>query len=195
MSFENEITIKQISPNLLHDYASIPIAFDVKSIFRLAAPSKGGDSIGFTLSEIAVNPWPKNYDELDNPENWAKRWDLSHWGFFQAYQGTRLIGGVAIAYDTPGVFMLENRKDMCVIWDIRVHPQFRHIGAGKRLFDAAEDFARGKSCTLVKIETQNINVPACKFYKKNGCHLGAINLLAYPELPNEIQLIWYKKLI
>jgi hypothetical protein len=44
------------------------------------------------------------------------------------------------------------------------------------------------------IETQNTNVPACHFYTARGCELGAINRFAYPTLPNEIQLLWYKDL-
>jgi len=40
------------------------------------------------------------------------------------------------------------------------------------------------------IETQNINVPACRFYSQMGCRLTAINPFAYPEFPEETQLIW-----
>jgi hypothetical protein len=46
----------------------------------------------------------------------------------------------------------------------------------------------------MKIETQNINVPACRFYAKHGFILGAVNRFAYPELPDEVELIWCKEL-
>ena len=36
--------------------------------------------------------------------------------------------------------------------------------------------------------------PACRFYAKQGCELAAIHRFAYPELPNEVQLLWYKDL-
>ena len=52
--------------------------------------------------------------------------------------------------------------------------------------------ARG--CRWLKVETQNINVPACRFYAKQGCVLGAIHRFAYPDYPNEAQLLWYKDL-
>ena len=42
----------------------------------------------------------------------------------------------------------------------------------------------------MKIETQNINVPACRFYARQGCRLSAIVSHAYAEFPDEIQLIW-----
>jgi hypothetical protein len=44
------------------------------------------------------------------------------------------------------------------------------------------------------VETQTINVPACRFYSKMGCTLGAIDRYAYVDLPNEIQLLWFKEL-
>ena len=46
----------------------------------------------------------------------------------------------------------------------------------------------------VKIETQNVNVPACRFYSKQGCHLGEYNRYAYvgrPEVAREVMLVWY----
>jgi GNAT superfamily N-acetyltransferase len=63
---------------------------------------------------------------------------------------------------------------------------------GAALFQAAELWARNKGCRQLKVETQNINVPACKFYARQGCVLKTVNRRAYPELPEEAQLLWYK---
>jgi hypothetical protein len=49
-----------------------------------------------------------------------------------------------------------------------------------------------RGCRRLKVETQNTNVPACRLYASQGCTLGAIHRFAYPELPEEIQLLWYK---
>jgi hypothetical protein len=46
----------------------------------------------------------------------------------------------------------------------------------------------------MRIETQNINVPACRFYARRGYLLGAVHRYAYPQLPDETQLLWYKEL-
>ena len=46
----------------------------------------------------------------------------------------------------------------------------------------------------MEVETQNINVSACRFYARQGCVLSAVNRFAYPELPDEVQLIWRKDL-
>ena len=43
------------------------------------------------------------------------------------------------------------------------------------------------------IESQNINVAACRFYRKQGAVISKIDTNAYasePGLENEVQLIW-----
>ena len=62
---------------------------------------------------------------------------------------------------------------------------------GKRAMTAAE-WAQGRGCAWLKIETQNVNVAACRFYRKMGCTLGAVDRFAYPELPGEVRLLWWK---
>lgn len=44
------------------------------------------------------------------------------------------------------------------------------------------------------VETQSTNVPACRFYARQGCTLGAIHRFAYPALPHEVQLLWDRDL-
>jgi ribosomal protein S18 acetylase RimI-like enzyme len=91
--------------------------------------------------------------------------------------------------------MLEGRRDLAVVWDIRVAAEFQRRGVGGRLFRAAEAWAAAKGCRQLKVETQNVNVPACRFYLRMGCTLGSIDRFAYPDLPDEIQLVWYRDLI
>ena len=90
--------------------------------------------------------------------------------------------------------MLVGRKDLAVLWDIRVHPDRRRSGIGTQLFKHAVKWAQSRGCTQLKIETQNINVPACEFYVKQGCHLGEINRYGYAghqDVQHEVMLIWY----
>jgi ribosomal protein S18 acetylase RimI-like enzyme len=89
--------------------------------------------------------------------------------------------------------MLRERTDMAALWDIRVHPDWRGQGIGRRLFHAAARWARARGCRLLKIETQNVNVRACRFYQRMGCRLGAIDRYGYaePEYAHETVLLWY----
>jgi GNAT superfamily N-acetyltransferase len=90
--------------------------------------------------------------------------------------------------------MSEGRRDLSVLWDIRVAPDARGKGVGSALFQRVEAWAQAHGCCQLKVETQNINVRACGLYARNGCELRAVRHAAYPELPEEIQLLWYKDL-
>jgi GNAT superfamily N-acetyltransferase len=141
-------------------------------------------------------PHRKDYDSIngEHPSDWAKRFDLSNWVIFSAWMNGRHVGGAIVAFHTPELTMLEGRDDLAVLWDIRVSPEARHQGVGTALFQAVEACAFAEGCKQLKIETQNINVAACRFYARQGCVLRSVNHQAYSELPDEIQLLWYKDL-
>lgn len=191
MNFE----IREESVKNLGEYALVPIAFEVCRVFDV---TPCGDGVGgFALSERALDvPYMKDYDavEEESPVHWPDRFEMSNWGLFAAWAEGYRVGGAAVAFNTPGVDMLEGRKDLVVLWDIRVSPKVRGLGIGHALFKAAEAWAITKGCHQLKIETQNINVRACKFYARHGCQLMVANQCAYPDYPEEIQMLWYKNL-
>jgi GNAT superfamily N-acetyltransferase len=191
MSVSDGIEIRIGSPDDLPAYAQVPIAFQVKS--RLRVESVNGGLGGLVLMEEPVAPYTKDYDALhgEGPTRWDEQWDLSNWGLLGTFRDDHRIGGAAVAWNTPGVDMLCDRSDLAVLWDLRVHSDHRGQGVGGELFRAAAAWARERGCRELCVETQNINVPACRFYARQGCTLGAINRYAYPELPDEVQLLWY----
>ena len=176
-------------------YGRIPISFEVREILDCTPIDDGLGGISLTKRVLAT-PYGRDYDSVEGqgPERWAERFDMSNWGLFLAMVNGEPVGGATLAFDTVGVDMLEGRRDLAVLWDLRVAPAVRGHGIGAELFRAAAAWARDKGCTRLKVETQNINVPACRFYAKRGCALGAINRFAYPALPDEAQLLWYKEL-
>ncbi len=189
------IEVREEPMAALAEYARVPIAFEVREILDLSI--RDGGLGGFALVERSVEvPWVKDYDGVggEGPPQWAARFDLSNWGLLAARSDGRLVGGAVVAFDSPGVEMLEGRRDLAVLWDIRVAPEARGRGVGAALFRAAEAWAMARGCRQLKVETQNINVPACRFYARQGCVLGAIHRFAYPTLPHEVQLLWYRDL-
>lgn len=177
----------------LAEYASVPIAFEVWRVLDVALLEGGLGE--FALAERDVHPpYVKDYDAIEGPASWAERFDLGSWGWIAARAEGRRVGGAVVAFDTPGLHMLEGRRDLAVLWDIRVAPEARGRGTGAALFRAAEAWAAARGCRTLKVETQNVNLPACRFYARQGCVLGAIHRFAYPALPDEVQLLWYKHL-
>lgn len=133
--------IEEITAARLDEYARIPIAFEARSVFRLVL-EEGGLG-GMRLVEEPVKPYVKDYDAYgETPEDWPRKFDIRNWGLFMVREAARPIGGAAVAYNTNSVNMLEGRADLAVLWDIRVHPDWRERGIGGRLFLWAAGWGR-----------------------------------------------------
>jgi len=183
------------SPATLPDYGRIPIAFDVHSVLHCTVHRHGLG--GFVLEERAVDtPYRKDYDaaDADRPARWADRFDVARWGVLAARLDGERVGGAVVAVDTPGVALAEGRPDVAVLWDLRVAPTSRRRGIGSALFEGAVAWAARRGYRHLAVETQNVNLPACRLYARHGCVLGAIDRHAYPGLPDEIGLHWYRAL-
>jgi ribosomal protein S18 acetylase RimI-like enzyme len=186
--------VEQVPIDVL-EYARVPIAYEVRQVFDVVATASGLG--GLALLERSLDrPYVKDYDAMEGegPSTWPGRFDLSNWGIFTAHVGQQHVGGAAVVIDASDVDMLEGRSDLALIWDIRVSPEARGLGVGSALFRAVEAWSETRGGRRLKVETQNTNVPACRFYARQGCSLGTINRFAYRDLPDEAQLLWYKDL-
>lgn len=192
---EKGICVQEESASFLEEYARVPIAFEVSRFLELSVRDDALAGLGLVERALGEK-WVKDYDAPagNHPTDWARRFDLENWGVLSARLGGAHVGGAVVATKTPDLFMLEGRSDLALLWDVRVAPQVRGRGVGSALFRAAEGWAATRGCRQLKIETQNVNVPACRFYLGQGCRLGAINRFAYTDLPEEVQLLWYKDL-
>jgi GNAT superfamily N-acetyltransferase len=190
-----EMRQEAVTPGALAEHARVSIAFVVDVILEVTLADRGLG--GMSLAETPVaDPYVKDYDAIagEGPTRWAERFDLSNWGLISAWRDGARVGGAAIAFRTPDAYMLGGRDDVAVLWDIRVAPGQRVTGVGSALFTAVDGWAGARGGRWLKIETQNVNVAACRFYQKMGCNLGAIDRFAYPMLPGEVQLLWWKAL-
>ncbi len=166
------------------ELANVPTRF---TVHRTLDVVRSGNR--FMLTERAVaDPWQKDYDAFpgEGPAAWGKRFDLTGWGFVAARLDGEFIGGAVVAPGPPsgGPWLM----------DIRVAPRQRRTGVGSALFAEAARWTAARGFDRLRIETQNINVAACRFYASQGCTLIAATRDAYPSLPDEVQLIWQKSL-
>ena len=189
------VQVTQESQPDLAEYAAISIAFEVREVARVTVAPTQSRTIAIDPRPVAV-PWVKDYDANGNdPTTWASRFDLSHWAIFAARSRGHRVGGAAVVFRAPDVDMLEGRPDVALLWDIRVAPDARGRGVGSALLAEAEAWAAAHDAAWLEVETQDINVPACRFYARHGFELRASNRDAYQDLPNETQLLWYKPLL
>jgi len=190
-----DIQQEAVTATALEEYAAVSIAFVVDRILQVTVADGGLGGLSLTKTAVA-NPYVKDYDARRGAEPvcWPERFDTSNWGLIRGRRDGRMVGGAVVAFNTLGVRMLGGRDDIAVLWDIRVSPEERGAGLGSALFQAAAAWAVARGCRWLKVETQNVNVAACRFYQKMGCTLGAIDRFAYPDLPDEVQLLWWKAL-
>lgn len=178
-------------------YAGVPIAFAVHEVLD-CAPVRGGLGGPALAPRPLERPYTKDYDALDGgPAGWVARFGaaaVARWGVLAAYapdRGGERVGGVVVAHDDPRLDALEGRRDLAVLWDLRVAPAHRGRGVGGALFATAAAWAAARGARWLEVETQNVNAPACRFYARRGCVLGAVHRFAYPGLPDEARLLWY----
>ena len=186
-----EITVETFET--LPTYGDVSIAYLVDRIFEIEILNQNV----FQLNEHRLEqPYQKDYDAIpgNGPLHWSGCFDLSNWGFVVARENGVRVAGAAIARDTEAVSLLEGRSNLALLWDLRVSPTHRGQALGLQIFREVEKWSLANDCTELKVETQNTNVAACLFYQRQGCELRTIDRFAYPDLPDEIQMLWYKVL-
>ncbi len=189
------LTIIEEPPNRLAEYAEVPIAFTVPE--RLDEKALAALRDDAPVQGVAVSPpyW-KDYDSYPggHPSSWPRQFDLSRWTILAAFDRTRRVGGAAVIVDDPQIDLLRDCPACALLWDVRVAPDARRHGVGSALLEAAEQRARERGARSLRVETQDVNVPACRFYLTHGFRLERTTPGAYAELPNEVQLLWRKAL-
>lgn len=190
-----QVRVVQESAAELREYASIPIAFEVSEILDPPLLDTARSSVDFRTRAVDV-PYVKDYDSYagHSPLDWASRFDITDWGILGAFVGAERVGGAVVVYRDRAIEMLDGRNDLALLWDLRAAPSFRRHGVGTALLSAAEQWARDRGASELRVETQNINVGACRFYRARGFRLESVKSGAYPEIPDEVQLLWHKRL-
>ena len=130
-----------------------------------------------------VTPYVKRYGpEIHDPRTYIDKTDHAAW---LAYVDGHLAGQILVH---------ENWNRFAIIWDIAVDPPFRRRGVGHRLIEQAIEWARERGLPGVMLETQSINVPACRLYERCGFVLGGLDGYLYRGVmpgTREIALFWY----
>ena len=186
------ITVKEIDKSFLGLYDKVAMNVDVQSEYHVKRINNGLG--GLILEEVKVKPYIKDLSIYERAAEYEKEFDITNWRFYMAFDGNTPVGAMTIVGKTDGLNMLYGREDACVLWDIRIADAYKHNGIGQKLLDMGVSNAKKDGYQQMIIECQNNNVPACKFYQKQGAVLSKIDMYAYylePEVRNEIQFIWY----
>ena len=172
-------------------YFAVSPTFLVESVLECEVVNGGLG--GITLREKVVSTPYAKYDQSERHTEWAKHFDLRTWGVFLATEDGQPVGGGAVAPPSPAMIVSNGRPDTAALFDVRVSAAVRNRGIGAAIFGRCVQWAKSRGFKFLAIETQDNNIPACRFYAKKGCELLEIRRFAYrdsPRVENETMLVW-----
>ncbi|MFU1798727.1 GNAT family N-acetyltransferase [Paenibacillus azoreducens] len=133
--------------------------------------------------EIFSEPYFKQYenDEID-----ISYVEEDGKAVFLYYDENHCVGQIRICSNWNGYALIE---------DIAVAKEWRQKGIGSALMEKAVDWAKQNKFIGLMLETQDVNVSACRFYAKNSFIIGAVDNMLYSNFPtaNEKAIFWYYK--
>lgn len=181
-----DYSIKQLSIEHLEEYQSIPMIKKFSSLITFDEQNN--------LKETPVKKQEIDLAAEEDINEWKQLFPINTSGIFVLTKDEKMIAGVIVLTHAPKIHLLENNLDNAILWDIRIDPQYQGLGLGKKLFNLACDYAKNQQCKALIIETQNNNPKAIKFYQHMGASLYKTKEHAYPEQPDEVQILFKKEL-
>jgi streptothricin acetyltransferase len=172
------ITLREIDPSNLQDAKKCDGDFTVDS--KLVVQAESGI---LRYSILSIPAYQKQYifDEKD-PAGCISNPDAV---IYLAYLDGQLAGQIGISKHWNAYAWID---------DIVVDVEFRRHGVGRALMQKAVDWAKAGQLPGIMLETQDINVTACRFYEKFGFTLRGFDTHLYKGLnpdTDEIALYWY----
>ena len=84
-------------------------------------------------------------------------------------------------------------NNYCYIEDIAISQNHRKNGIGTKLIEKAVEWAKSKNLLGLMLETQDVNLLACRFYNKLGFKIGGVDTMLYTNFDNadEKAVFWY----
>ncbi|RPI78259.1 MAG: GNAT family N-acetyltransferase [Chloroflexi bacterium] len=172
------IEIREINQSTLQNVNQVDGSFLVDS--RLILTAVDGH-IQYTIEPVPS--YTKTYDI--EPLDYQTFIDNPNKTILFAYADDEVAGQIILRV---------NWNKFAYVEDIAVDLSFRRLGVGGLLMSRAIDWAREKNLPGIMLETQDINVPACRFYERCGFVMAGFDRLLYKAtLPGseEIALYWY----
>ncbi len=111
---------------------------------------------GDTKIETNVDGMIEKYRQLSkNPD----------YRFISAMHGDKLVGFCSVVVNHD---IVEQQKPIIMLWNLRVHPNYRNKGIGKSIMDFIEKFGKSINVDFIFLGCDSDNQSARHFYNKIG---------------------------
>jgi streptothricin acetyltransferase len=172
------IEVKKIDQSNIKSVNQVDGNFWVDSRLQLSAVD---GKISYTIVPIPGYPKPYIYDDID-PTAYVTNPDKT---IYLARIGDQLAGQITLR---------KNWNLFAYVEDFVVNPSFRRKGVGRTLMSKAGEWSKSMRFQGIMLETQDINVAACRFYERCGFELAGFDRNLYKATDpdkDEIALYWY----
>jgi streptothricin acetyltransferase len=139
--------------------------------------------IHYSVKEVPA--FIKKYPERDRQYDYSDYIDNPNRAIYLAYHGERAVGQIILSTSWNNYALIE---------DIRVDISYRKQGIGTRLIGYAKEWAKQRGLAGLRLETQNNNIRACRFYESCGFHIGGFDQILYKGIQDdtiEVALYYY----
>lgn len=151
--------------------------------------------IGRLVLRYAEDAWSYTEDLLDEPYDkaypdddvdYTDYIDNSDMVMYLYVDDGQCMGRIRVRKNWNGYALVE---------DIEVNRCTRGKGIGRQLIRQAVEWAKQKKLGGIMLETQDINLLACRFYAQCGMEIGGIDHFLYSNSPaaGEKAIFWYMK--
>ncbi|KOP67369.1 hypothetical protein AMS62_20575 [Bacillus sp. FJAT-18019] len=141
------------------------------------------DGIWSYTEEIFKEHYNKQYELDDIDDSYIEDEDKAVYFY---YEEDRCIGQIRLNTNWNGFGLVE---------EIYVAKGIRNKGIGTALLNQAEEWARQNQLIGLMLETQDVNLLACRFYAKHSFVIGAVDTMLYSKFPSahEKAVFWYHR--
>lgn len=117
--------------------------------------------------------YPRDQSDIDRYER------LLPLGYsYGAYMGDIMVGAV--------ICEPQEWNNTIFIWELQVSTEHQRSNIGRTLLNKVTEIARNDGFRAIRLETQNYNVPAIRFYSKCGFTIDGIDLSFYTNTDMEM---------
>ncbi|MFE1628904.1 GNAT family N-acetyltransferase [Brevibacillus reuszeri] len=133
--------------------------------------------------EIFTEPYYKEYEDEEIDISYIDEPDKA---VFLYYDDKNCVGQIKLCINWNGYALIE---------DIAVAKDWRQKGIGTILLQKAIEWAIQNNLAGVMLETQDVNISACRFYAKNNFVIGGVDNMLYStfQTAHEKAVFWYYK--
>lgn len=143
-------------------------------------PKYENDNWTYTEEKFSER-YVKQYDNEDIDSTYI---DDPGKAVFLYYTDHKCIGQIRLCSNWNGYALVE---------DIGVCSSWRKKGIGTKLLEKAVQWAKQNHHIGLMLETQDVNVSACRFYAKNNFIIGGVDTMLYSKFStaHEKAIFWY----